>query len=465
MSKLVKKFCNEFDDLQDYDILTQMSQPTQRILIFYAHKKLEQKNENDKGYKIAKEIINYFNPFPKKYLPKIENEGNTCWVSTSIWFAGSMSRFMNMLHDHMGIPMSLFDISEVMIQTSDDKKHRSYLDDLLMNKDILSCIVSDDGYIEGEQDDVSRNWDSILDATPDLIKEQLFYHTIPYTKRRITTYEGVDTMSMEDINYLHDHLVHQLKEELKDMDNDNLPVNEYLRDVFDIKESILSPVKALPAKFWSTIYEYYTGKSDPRIINRDRFCGEVKGYEEVSKLICLLTDLRKDILNLRNNIGNTGEVKNEINWGINLPVSEFKSIQEYMDATGDDGEERISEFDHYNIVYSQRLEYKFKHKPYIVIKLNFDMDNYGDADIPRRGDFTVDKDITLDGDTYTLTSVCMKSGGAGGGHWWALVRKDDKSFLKYDDMENDKLSVKNMKYINKFGKKPYPSLLCYTLVE
>jgi len=464
MSELVKKFCNEFDDLQDYDILTQMSQPTQRIFIFYAHKKLEQKND-DRGYKIAKEVINYFNPFPKKYLPKIENEGNTCWVSTSIWFAGSMARFMNMLHDHLGIPMALFDISEVMIQTSDDKKDRSYLDDLLMNRDIISCIVSDDNYIQGEQDDVSRNWDSILDATPKLIKEQLFYHTIPYTKRNITTYEGDGTMSKEDITYLHEHLVNQLKEELRVMDNDNLAVNEYLRDVFNIKANIFSPIKALPAKFWPTIYEYHTGEYDANIINRDRFCGKVKGYEEVSRLICFLTDLRKNILNLRNNIGNTGEVKKEINWGINLPVSEFQSIQEYMNKIPIASDERVSEFDHYNIVYSQRIEYKFKHKPYIVIKLNFDMDNYGDADIPRRGDFTVDKDITLDGDDYTLTSVCMKSGGADGGHWWALVRKDNDSFLKYDDMDNDKLSVKNMKYINKFGKKPYPSLLCYTLVE
>jgi len=421
-------------------------------------------------------VISSSNPLPRNYKPMIKHDSNTCWIAASMWFASSQQLLLNMLTSYRDEGNTLFHVLDTLIDKMDVTTSKSDRDYGIKHGELVGqCLVNKNSYHYGDTEDISRNWNDLLDHVPMQIKEYLYAYSVLTTSRQVTSKDGKEfslqecselyTQLVDTYNTLHDEVLREFTKHVIDSERDPLDVNVLLGVALDtnIKKEPLPVV----AKFWQKAYELWTGEQNDKISNKERFCGEVKGYDMTYYKICALRELYTEIVILRNSCNGLNEPPlHNREWGYIIPTISHASVQSFFtDLVLSSPENRISEFPSFDVTYTKNVLQYSQDKTYIILQLNFPLNIYGDIQIPSDGYFTIEEEITVDNNKYLLTAVGTKSGGVGGGHWWCLVR-DMKSgeYIIYDDMENEIPEKVGMDYVNNFSSRHTSALLCYTKI-
>lgn len=463
---------NQYCLTKNLEILMHISKSGQKLIIWGARAK---KNCTvDSKTQIADEILDFFYPFPINYKPKIHHASNTCWIAASMWFVSSQQLLLNMLKMYAQPLPEVLELIKDKMDTVTDKNDRKYAFEKGLG--IVNCLVNKKGYKVGDVEDISRNWNDIMDIIPENIKNQLYPYRTLNKSREILSKDG-HILDIEQNIELYQDLVAKYNNYYQKVENEfRKHILEEGRDA-TILDDLLGgqinldiTVQGVPLyeKFWENSYFLWTGKKNDNITNFDRFCGNARGFNDiVYGNLCKLHIILKDIRNLQNNYTNIGEIVGKKEWGIILPTTDTTSIQNYIsDLLIQPEEVKIEQFNSYNIKYVIRHEMAIMDKTYIIIQLNFPYDwDRGEIILPKNGNFVINKDINIGNQIYTLTSVGTKSGGQRGGHWWCLVRNlpSDK-FIEYNDTNNERTTLRDMKYINQFSfSSGFSGLLCYTL--
>jgi hypothetical protein len=472
--KNISLFC----ETMDFNYIITLPFYAQLSFIITSQYKLKKQQDNTTF--IAKEIINFFKTMPLNYMPSIRHKSNTCWIASSIWFASSMTLFLNMLKAYK--PIGNENKLNNTLQFLRDKMRTTYNNPSDRKSaaggnwdSILGCLVRKGTYSKGDDLDISRNWDDIIDVTPDRIRNQLFGYQKTKTSRYISDKSGnkldkpdiikIYEDSVNEYNDLYDNVIEEFIKILN-KNNETIP---NLKEIFGSKIStndISKQPGILPTKIWEQAYGLLKGKKKG-IINMDRFCGDAHGFKiKYNRSLCDMASVYKDIRNLQSNFSDK-EVKGIIDYGVIIAMEEkIPSTQEYFTALSYSNPlVRDVFFRKFNISYTTKTEYFYKHKPYIVIKLGYNLDPYtGDVIFPEN--FKINRFITIENIIYELSSVAVKSGGSKGGHWWCLVKSNFKKdkFISYNDIDNENPLHVDLDYINNFTIEHYPSLVCYTKV-
>jgi len=307
------------------------------------------------------------------------------------------------------------------------------------------------------------------------IKEYLYAYSVLTTSRQVTSKDGkklslqecseLYTQLVDTYNTLHEEIHEEFTKHVIYYERDPLDVNVLLGVTLDT--NIKKEPAPVVAKFWQKAYELWTGEQNDKISNKERFCGEVKGYDMTYHKLCDLRELYTEIVNLRNSCNGLNETSlHNREWGYIIPTISHASVQSFFtDLALSSPENRISEFPSFDVTYTRNVLQYSKDKTYIILQLNFPLNIDGDIQIPSNGYFTIEEEINVDNNKYLLTAVGTKSGGVGGGHWWCLVR-DMKSgeYIIYDDMENENPEKVGMDYVNNFSSRHTSALLCYTKI-
>lgn len=469
---------NKFCETLDFNYIISLPRYAQRSFLIASHYKL--KKQPDDKTAIADEIINFFQPMPLNYMPIIRHKQNTCWIASSIWFASSMTLFLNMLaaYKPIGNENKLHKTLRFLVnkmRTTYDKPidRESVAGDKWSS--ILRCLVRKEGYKRGDDLDISRNWDDIMDETPDRIRNQLFGHQKTTTTRDIIDKNGnklnkhrmiqIYSSYIDEYNNLYDNVIEEFTRTI----NGNNEIVPDLTEIFGSKiltKDISVKPSILPPKMWKEAYGLLKGEKEG-VINMNRFCGNAHRFKiEYNRTLCDMARVYKDIGNLQGNFSD--KVEDQItDYGVILTIEEnLPSIQSYFTSLAYVKPlVRNSLFSKFDITYTTTIDYFYKHRPYITIKLGYNLDPFtGNVILPEN--FTINRYITIENIQYELSTVAVKSGGANGGHWWCLVKSNIKKnqFISYNDIDNSDPFHVDLDYINTFTLDHYPSLICYTKV-
>lgn len=414
-------------------------------------------NVNDSSNTVSgMDIFDKYSLYPSHYLPKINNTGNTCWASSSLWFAGSMTRLMNILSDLKKIT----DISSEMRKIEPIFATRSTLPD-------ISVCILDNTKKDKKQHDVGNNWDVFFERIPEYFKEQLFYYetedksSIVYTNGKALT---EDDKNKEIIKLLKD-------QELlfNDFDKTNNPlVFKYIQHL-KVDHENLKFYHSLPRNYWQHLYGLiidnpaYDGTvTDIRFCNPDHDLHKSHGKSTIIAEICTINVIRMKIRNLTGETADSSKDKEKELYGIIITPPNTHSTQTYFsDLKYEYSAKR--DFKTFSIETKTKRSPNFR--PYIIMKLNlFDQNDQIKSNLRD----LITEEINTNGLTYILTSVAMKSGGATGGHWWAMNRNKDGNYVKYDDSLNNQTipSISDFKYVSEsVNLQRNISLLCYTIKD
>jgi len=464
----IKGFCETLD----FEFIILLPWYAQLSFIITSHYKL--KNNTDDKTIIAERMIQFFQPTPTTYMPIIQHKLNTCWIASSIWFASSMTLYLNMLDAYKETelhPTLQFLVKHMRTLYDSPSKRKSAAGG---NWDsILGCLVNKGTYVKGDDLDISRNWDDIIDVTPDIIRNQLFGYQ-KTTAHRDVIDKGGDAINdhrmkqiyeayIEEYNNLYDNVVEEFSQ-IVNKNKDPLPV---FRDVFGSKitnKNILEQPSILPPKMWEKAYEMMKGDKKG-VINMDRFCGNARGFKTTyNRSLCDMASVYKDIRNLQSNfLNNNSNVITD--YGVIIAIDEaMPSIQAYFTSLKFTKPLiRTETFGKFDIKYKTTIKHFYTNKTYIAIKIGYNLDPYtGDAIFPEN--FEINRFITIENSQYELTAVAVKSGGAQGGHWWCLVKSYivQGNFISYNDIDNNNPIHVGLDYVNTFTFGHHPSLLCYT---
>ena len=481
-SELIKKFCLT----RNLELLTHISSETQNFLIESCKVKIT-KFPPDKFTTIAHMILHFYDTMPRKYKGKIHHLSNTCWIASSFWMAGSAQALLSMLSVYQPSgdekPLNknlqfLVDSMNINFPTIESRKFITRPD----WNSVLTCLSEHSGYRKGEQDDISKNWDGIVDLIPMRIRKLLFGHNIPKVSRQILDkYSNI--LDDKSKIRLYKQLVNRYNTILGEVKNgyriqiskvgddkfvrngliDKVVGSRYDEDI-EIQLPEIFSDKDKKLNFWHYAYYLWFGHFDKNFGTFERFCGKARGYNKIIyPKLCELYILSRDIRELQSNY-NEKETLGFENWNIVIPTRE-KSVQNYIKTKLNMKEIIISEFLTYNIRRVKTNGIQYDGKLYISIKINYDMDMMsGNIIIPEKDSFKIEEVIFVGGSKYLLTAVGTKSGGKNSGHWKCLVRDKgvESVYIAYDDLID--IRIYDINFINNFSYNNIPSLLLYSKI-
>lgn len=421
-------------------------------------------------------LVSSNNPFPLNYKPMIYHNENTCWIAASIWFAVSQQLLLNMLTAYKNSGRKLPTVLNTLVTKMNKTTSKNNREWGIKNGEVVGeCLVVKSGYQYGDTEDISRNWNDMLYQIPIQIKEQLYAYSIPIISRKIVDKYGTEfdkqkctNMYRELVNiynYMYVKVIDEFRAHIISNDRDDSNLDTILGGLLNEDINVV-PQPVIP-KFWQTVYQLLTGEYDDNISNKERFCGEVEGYDNKYENLCRLRELLTEINSLGitcRDLGNITEMQKD--WGYIIPVNNNISVQYFFDDIAKSEPEVIkTEFQNFNILRTKRITHYSRDKTYITIQLNFPYDMDGTILLPEEGSFIIDERIKVEGNEYILTAVGTKSGDQRRGHWWCLVRDTNSGmFIKYDDIDNENPEMKDMYYINDFNTRHTSALLCYTKI-
>ena len=420
------------------------------------------KEKND----IPREVLTFFRVFPVNYKPMIAHDSNSCWIASSIWFFSSQRLLLNMLnvYDKRLRPIILNITKKMIVSTSEDNRKYAFKKDDIVKE----CLMEKLGY-KGEQDDVTRNWYIILDNIPDIIRKQLYIYSTEKVTTKILEKTGAE-ISVEKDSVIYNGFVNKYNKLLKDIELSlgKQVKKQKLIEILPSKvpEQIYFEAPNFSSNFWEKAYLIITGKKKTDIKTVERFCGKIKGFKVINQKICDLYYILKEIKIIQNlykkYIRDDNTEEKLKHYGYKIPVDKHRSISDYFkELFNNDSEDIIERYNSFDVLYTKKITHSIKDKPYVTIHLIYNLED-NNYKIP--SDFKVDNFIYIEDMLYILTSVCMKSGNLGSGHWTCLIKDiKENNFVEYNDIRNDTLRRRDIDFINKFNAKTgIPVLLVYT---
>lgn len=434
-------------------------------------------NDKTMGRRLNPEILrlyNFLSPFTDGYLPKIKNVASTCWVSTSLWFVGSMRLLINSTREIMDPNIHpIINFMTERMKVVNDPNEREWAAKTRL--DFSTCIVKPSEHRLGVQDDAGTNIDDIIELIVPDIKDKILYNLQESTSRNIILKSGKEAKKSQLVKGLKSYAL-QFNKERKNLINffeEEVAENEDLSARIELFNEILlseldergdTIIRA--ASYWPKMYKALTGKSNPKISSFERFCGHTSDYTLVNPIVCKMENILKQYSAMLSAMKDSGTSLKPKEYQLHLQIPNYLvSIQQLVDSyLSNIAQEIRSSFDKFEVVYTKVISHHILNVSYIIINMKYESvwDPELEEMVVTYPEMVISDKLKIGKDTYILTALAMKSGGIDAGHWWAEIRKSiySRSFIEYNDLDND-----NITPIRKdLSKSVPPRLLCYTLL-
>jgi hypothetical protein len=438
----IRKFCESKNDIY----LALLSQTASNIFINRCTK-FRDKLDEDRG-KLADQVLRFFRVFTVHYMTDIYHHTNTCFLAASVWFLGSMELLLTLSYYNDNVSPSSKNLIDRLYPRYTFKKRPEMMN---VNK---RCVYYD-SYQRGDQDDMTMNIIGFLEGIPQSILDRVI---CTHSEIRENNFIDIETQSpVVNPEQKYQRKYETLKSKIL---RDNIKNEQYTSLILKLfPQSIdLNMIKA--GESLSKIAKLRGFKGYKDVVTINRFCGDAYGYNDVCDLFSLYTTGHM--------IGNfdTRRISDK-KLLYTLSVSEHKSVQSFLI-------DYIKPSIDYQMVTKKIVKTtettitSNENASYLIIQFSFQgiiSSGKGGVRNIKGGilsvkNLDINDSINFLGSKWILTSVGVKSGSVGGGHWWCLVRESplDNNFLRYDDMA----PIRRYKNIKKTGG--VPAILCYTKV-
>lgn len=385
----------------------------------------------------ANTVIDFCDPFISGYMTRIAHKRNTCFIAASVWLFGTLRFLVKLMYYNKEIiSPSLISIVNAVFPMYD-------IHNRPMFDDIHACVLYPE-YKKNTQDDLTMNMNAILDRiNPKLLDQAVVnYNTI--TKFKLVDVNGsvINSLNIMKV-YINRYKTERSK--VSKMLSDNAQALNVFERMFpsDIRIS-RTDMKNILVDFSRVLRDKHPENSTTleRFLKQDPD-SQIK--KNIGKLNYAYTNASRILsyINESENISNKVYVNT-------LKIIEHRSVQDFLDYTHSPKVDINIITDDNPIVYSRKtVTVNVYTRSYIIIMLSFGKSyTLGSFDI---------NDIVKIGDVeYMLTSAGCKSGDISTGHWWTLVKTDNNTFVKYDDIS----TISRVKSLYSNGG--MPAVLIYT---
>ena len=376
----------------------------------------------------SKELNYFFTTLPTHYKLNLRNIGNTCWISSSIWFISSLTLLGHCLSTTNKELNPMLKFFKMYLTQNYDINKRPTLTNITS-----TCLINTKSYRKGEMDDARKNIVDFIDILPIEFKDGLF---CGYSSTIDKTIIGLRS-SVKSKEALLGYYENKL--------------NKYLVPFSSNKKVYLLLDKNKYEYIDENFYVNLSGilKINPSIKNLQKL-NDISYDHDLNKFIQANRYYRELI-----DVGNINKFENELIFRINS--SENRSIKDYFQTIFVPEKLDPYESKMFKIVRSKIFKFEFS-KPYLLIDINYT--NKTKYSINYNKNFKLENSIDIGGNTFVLTAIAVKKGPINTGHWICYTLDNENNrFVIYDDLNH----ISYIEYKNfKFNESTYPAVLSYT---